>query len=290
MEMTPSQHPPRQKSLFRSLGLSLLRYWIGSFNGIQVFIFPVLLLNWLDAIELVHVVTELLTFKLHYLPLCIFLFLAVYVLFIIAKHYVSAHHSKAEFKVFIIKLHKYLLICLLCFATLFLLAIFLKYFYGILISEKAIASWTARALGIIAILISHLCHSWAEPWQMRGHSFPKSLARVWIYARHHPYRFHAFNLTHLFFILLFCRAYINWQDYIYSPIFHALGLDFKLNLISLSSTLALGVNVILVTFAALCSSFFFIPLVWLSTQITRFLHPIKPRNYIKQPIIETINE
>lgn len=290
MEMTPDLRPPRQKSLLQILGMKFLRYWLGSFNGIQVFIFPVLLLNWLDALELVHVVTELLTFKIHYLPLCIFLFLAIYVLFIIAKHYVSAPHTKAEFKVFIIKFHKYLLICLLCFAVLFLLAIFLKYFYGILISEKAIASLTARGLGIIVILISHLCHSWAEPWQKRGHSFPKSLARVWIYARHHPYRFHAFNLANLFFILLFCKAYINWQDFIYYPIFHALGLDFKLILIPLSSTLALGVNVILVTFAALCSSFFFIPLVWLATQITRFLHPVKPRNYIKQPMIEQINE
>ncbi len=290
MEMTPDLQPPKPQPLYKTLGRSLLKYWLGGFNGIQVFIFPVLLLYWLDALELLHVVSEILTFKMHYLPLCIFLFLAVYVLFIIAKYYVSAPHTKAEFKLFIIELHKYLLTCLFCFAILFLLAIFLKYFYGILISEKAIASWTARGLGIFAILISHLSHSWTEPWQKLGHSFPNALARVRIFARHHPYRFHTFNLLHIFLILLFCRAYINWQDYIYYPIFHALGLDFKLNLISVSSTIALSINVILVTFAALCSSFFFIPLVWLATQITRFLHPIKPRKYDNQPIIEQINE
>lgn len=145
MEMTPDLQTSKAKSQPQTIGIRFLRYWIGSFNGIQVFIFPVLLLNWLEALELVHVVTELLTFKIHYLPLTIFMFLAVYVLFIIAKYYVSAPHTKAEFKHFIIEFHKYLLICLLCFAILFLLAIFLKYFYGILISEKPSLPWQPAA-------------------------------------------------------------------------------------------------------------------------------------------------
>lgn len=290
MEMTPDLQTSKAKSQPQTIGIRFLRYWIGSFNGIQVFIFPVLLLNWLEALELVHVVTELLTFKIHYLPLTIFMFLAVYVLFIIAKYYVSAPHTKAEFKHFIIEFHKYLLICLLCFAILFLLAIFLKYFYGILISEKTIASVAARGLGIFAILYCHLSHSWTEPWQKLGHSYSNAYARVRIFARHHPYRFHAFNLVHLFFILLFCKAFVNWQEFFYYPIFHALGIDIKFNLVSLSNTLALSVNVILVTLAALCSSLFFIPLVWLTAQITRFLHPIKPRTYNKEPTTEHINE
>lgn len=288
MEMTPEKIPPKPKP--KTIGIRFLRYWLGSFNGIQVFIFPVLLLNWLDALELVQVVTELLTFKIHYLPLTIFMFLAVYVLFILAKYYVSAPHSKAEFKRFIIELHKYLLICLLCFAILFLLAIFLKYFYGILISGKTIASVAARVLGMFAILFCHLSQSWTEPWQKLGHSFSNASARVMVFARHHPYRFHTFNVVHLFFILILCKAYVNWQEYIYYPIFYALGLDFKFIMIPLNNTLALSVNVILVTFAALCSSFFFIPLVWLATQITRFLHPIKPQKRTHQPILEKVNE
>ena len=290
MEITSDLKPPKIRPLHKTIGMRFLRYWIGGFNGIQVFIFPVVLLNWLDPIELVQVVTELLTFKIHYLPLTIFLFLAVYVLFILAKYFVSVPQTKEEFKHFIIEFHKYLLICLLCFAILFLLAIFLKYFYGILISEKAIASLTARGLGIFAIMFCHLSHSWTEPWQNIGHSYSNAYARVWIFARHHPYRFHTFNLVHLFFILLFCKAYVNWQEFFYYPIFHALGIDFKINLISLDNTLTLSINVILVTVAALFSSLFFIPLAWLATQITRFLHPIKPRKHTQEPTTEQINE
>ncbi len=262
----------------------LLRYWLGSFNGIQIFVFPVVLLNWFHGLRMVEVVSDLLGIKIHYFPLSIFLFLAAYVVLIIAKYLVShleyGGRTRAEFKLFIINLHKVLLIALLAFALLFLLAFFLKYFYGILISEKAIASWAARALGIIMILFCHLSTTWEEPWLRLGHSSQNAQARVRVFARQKTYSFIGFNLLQLIIIFLFCRVFINWQEYVYAPILYSLGINIRISLIPLKNTLALSINVILVSFAALCSSFFFIPLVWLATQITRFLHPIKPKTKI----------
>lgn len=290
MEINAEVNTHKPTSLAKTLGLSLIKYWIGSFNGIQVFVYPILLLNWLNANGLVNAVSHLLTLKIHYFPLSIFLFLLFYVLFILAKYYFSAPHTKAELKTFIIKFHKYLFISLLCFALLFLLAIFLKYFYGILISEKAIASWAARILGFLAILYCHLSHSWTEPWQKMGHSFSNAVVRVKVFARRKPYHFHLFNVLHLSIILIFSKAYMNWQEYIYHPLFHVLGLDLKIKLIYLNDTLALSINVILVCIATLCSSFFFIPLVWLAAQITRFLHPIKTTRKPKQSSYELTHD
>lgn len=263
---------------------TLLRYTFGSFNGIQAFLFPGLLLYWLDSDRLVTVVSDLLALNIHYFPLCVFLLLGSYVAFILLKNRALnsglTGSAKLDTGAFIVDLHKKLLIVLISFALLFILSGFFKYFYGIRIPVRTIASWTARVLGIGIILYYYLLHVWLAPWLKRGHSQHSSAERSFVYARLHPWRFVGFTLFQVIMIFVLARVYVNVLEYVYHPLFMVLGsatgIRIELKLWSLTSNLALFLDVFLAIVALMISNIFFIPLVWVAELSSRIMHPIRP--------------
>ena len=84
-ESKPSLARARNNDGPRGLITSLARYLFGSFNGIQVFLYPGLLLYWLRSDRLVEVISDLLGLRIHYFPLGVFLLLGLYVAFILLK-------------------------------------------------------------------------------------------------------------------------------------------------------------------------------------------------------------
>lgn len=262
----------------------LARYLFGSFNGIQVFLYPGLLLYWLRSDRLVEVISDLLGLRIHYFPLGVFLLLGLYVAFILLKYRAmsSAKPSQpgGELATFVVDLHVKLLTVLLCFALLFVFAAFTRYFYGIQVPVKLIASWTARALGGVMILYYYLADTWLSPWLNRGHKRQAAVSRTKVYARRHPKTYVAFNLFQIVMVLALARIYVNLVEYIYHPILTLLGsalrLEFELKPILIDGHLALWWNALLTALAFLISNLGFIPLVWLAKLATDITHPIRP--------------
>jgi hypothetical protein len=267
-----------------SLLKSLIRHLFGSFNGIQVFLYPGLLIYWMQSDRLIEVVSDLLGIKIHFFPLSIFMLLFLYMIFIVIKHLVlfRGRSGKVLSRVgaFVVDVHEKLLAVLICFALLFVFAGFFKYFYGINLPIKLISSWTARALGGLLILYYYLGHVWQSPWLQLGHSIPGAITRTRVYARMHPRGFIAFNLFQIIMVLVLARVYVNMLEFIYHPLItlfgSATGLEIELNPVPLGSNLSLFWNALLTGNAFLISNFFFIPLVWLARLATGIMHPIRP--------------
>jgi len=265
-----AQHTPKEGSV--SLIKSLIQNLFGSFNGIQVFLYPGLMLYWLQSDRLIEVVSDLLGLNIHYFPLSIFLLLFLYMVFIVVKHMVmfpgETGTRMAKVGDFIVDAHEKFLAVLICFALLFVFAGFFKYFYGISLPVKLIASWTARALGGLMILYYYLEDVWLSPWLRLGHGKPGSVTRTRVYARLHLRGFFAFNLFQVIMVILLARVYVNMLEFIYHPLLmligSATGIVIELNPVSLGTNLALFWNILLAGAAFLISNFFFIPLIWLA--------------------------
>lgn len=258
-------------------------YLFGSYNGIQVFLFPSLLVTWLETEYFVETIAGLFGMGLHFFPLFIFLLAGFFVLFIVLKNWFIYHSASSstlsESASVIIGYHKLLLIALICYALLYVLAMFLKYFYGIKLPTTDIAALSARVLGIVSILYYYLINLWTLPWHKRGYSQKGARRRMLAFARLHPYSFWRFNLVQLFMVYLTSRVYINFTDYIYRPLFsylgHKTGFYLSLKTLPLSSSFSLLINVIIIVAAFVISNFLFIPLVWLTKLSTATIHPVR---------------
>lgn len=286
---TGSSSVPERKSSMagESLFESFTGLLFGSFNSIQIFLYPGLLLYWLESTSMIYTISDLITSRLHFVPLLIFLLTFVYVMLILLKneYYLRRNSSdnkqkpKGEFASFVVDIHVKLIVLLVILMVLYMLTIFLKYFYGLSIPLKSILSVGIRLMGMLLIMYYYILHSWIRPWHMKGHNFHACKKRLLAYIRVHPGQFTMSTVFMMGLVFLFSKFYTLMLQYIYMPVLAIIGamLDIHphLSLHAFSSVFQALYNVLVITVAVLLSNFFFIPLVWLAGKILDRFHPIR---------------
>lgn len=272
-------------------GESLLRSFsgllFGSFNSIQIFLYPGLLLYWLESTSLVYSLSDLVTSRLHYVPLIIFLLVFVYMILILLKneYYLRRvpdgmkHAIPGEFTRFVVDIHAKLLILIIVFMVLYVLSVFFKYFYGISVPLKAILSYGLRMLGMLLIMYYYVLHSWIAPWRKRGHGYSACRIRLLAFIKTNPGHFIRFTVFMIALAFLFAKFYTLMLQYIYMPVLAIMGamLDIHphISLHAFSSISATVYNLLMVVLAVLLSNLFFIPLIWLAGKMLDRLHPVR---------------
>ena len=109
------------------------------YNGVQIFLYPVLLFFWLSHESAMMSFTTLLGRRLHYLPLVFYFVLLVYVGFMVMKIYTGVFDGSGrqyqnrleEFYDLVIRLHRYLFYTVIILMIFYVLTKFLSYFYSI---------------------------------------------------------------------------------------------------------------------------------------------------------------
>jgi hypothetical protein len=67
-----------ERSKLRLVSEGIIKIFFGAWNGIQVFVYPTLILYMLDSVSLVYWFSNLLTIKQYHLPLSLFLLILFY--------------------------------------------------------------------------------------------------------------------------------------------------------------------------------------------------------------------
>lgn len=280
--------PPFTRKIPQSSGFAhkFMDLVFGSFNGVQVFLYPGLLLIWIESFSLVEVVSSLLTNQVHYIPICMFLILFIYMMFILLKNHsylmnpiATRQHDAHLFREFAIDIHVKLMIVIISFMLMFVLVSFLKYFYGILLPIKRIFSMAVQILGTSLIMYYYVLHTWLQPLRSKGYSFNGSKLRVQVYARKHPVLFVRFTVFLIAVMVLASRIYtIVLPNFILPTLgifSDIVDVHPHLSFYPLTSNLAVVYNVFILAAAFVVSNLFFIPLILPLRWLVRSLHPIQ---------------
>lgn len=274
---------------FRKFLFQAARYFFGEFNGVQVFLYPGLLLYWLDSESLVYVIGGLFSVHVHYFPISIFFILSLYIAFILLKKYTmhfkdSLRHTQVErnnFKAFVVDLHEKLLIVLVILMLAYVFAAFMKYFYGIQVPMKQIFAMATRVICVFLIIYYYLTHLWLEPIRKMGHSPENSRLRAMHYIKHNPFSFLRYSIVVTLMIVLSSRLYYGIVAYFLHPLFTSVtgGGDnvFTFIMIPFDGGYALVYNVFVIGAAFMISNLFFAPLVFVVHYLAKLIHPLKER-------------
>ncbi len=76
-----------ERSKLRLVSEGIFKIFFGAWNGIQVFVYPTLILYMLDSVSWFTGFSNLLTIKQYHLPLSLFLLILFYMGFLIVKFY-----------------------------------------------------------------------------------------------------------------------------------------------------------------------------------------------------------
>ena len=292
LQVTDSTLKPQESVSLKVIhGESTLRSFsgllFGSFNGIQIFLYPSLLFYWLEGDSLVYSISDLIMSRLHFVPVIVFLLTFLYMVLILLKneYYLRQNHAhgssskKGEFSRFVVDIHAKLLVVLIIFMVLYVFTVFMKYFYGINVPLRLILSIALRLLGMLLIMYYFILHQWISVWRRRGHGISNCRTRLLAYIRANPGQFIRFTVLMMGIVVLFSKLYTLMLQYIYMPILAIIGdmLDIHphLSMQPFSSVFAALYNVAVVAAAVLLSNLFFIPLVWLAGRMLDRLHPMR---------------
>ncbi len=164
----------------------LFKLLFGDFNGIQVFLYPMTLFWWIDSDSFISAITGLLTIQRHLFPLCLFFLLLIYLAFLIVKNSSAIFpegrpvtgSDRDSFLRMVIEVHKILLITIVSSALIYVVAAFLKYYYGILVPLKLIYPVVFRGFSILLILYYTLKNAWTETLREEGKSMETAFRAV----------------------------------------------------------------------------------------------------------------
>jgi hypothetical protein len=259
----------------------IFKLLFGDFNGVQVFMFPMTIFWWMESNSFLKSITLLISYQKHYFPLCIFLLAFLYTLFLVLKNYSSVFSSvnpatqaeKRAMGKIVIKLHKTLLITLVCIGLVYVLSEFLRYYYGIRIPLKEINPYVFRAFSTFLILDYTMSNSWIKSFRSQGFSWEYSVKLVSVDFRKRtlPYVNHAF--VYLLMMIVSSFVYYLIIIYILFPLLSLLGIAPKLVLLSPVNFAALIYDVLIFGVAFMLSNLLYSPFVILVSHYAEYFHP-----------------
>ncbi|HNT52843.1 MAG TPA: hypothetical protein PKH19_05520 [Candidatus Syntrophosphaera sp.] len=272
-------------NMIHKLIQSIFDLLFGDFNGIQVLIYPMTLFWWIDSDSFLLAITSLLTNQRQLFPVGIFFLLLLFLLFLIIKNSSSIFSNnkttlsaeKRSFGLMVIEVHKLLLIMVIAAVLLFVLASFLRYYYGISVSLKTIYPVMFRLFGIVFILFYSLKNCWTQSYREQGKSMERSALLVLrdFSRQQQEYLAHALALVVLTLVGSFIYNLIILN--LLLPLFVEDGRGLQLMLLPPTGIWSLLYDVGVFGIAFLLSNLLFSPLVRVIVHITNRLSPQQPK-------------
>jgi hypothetical protein len=273
---------------FRQFCIGLLRLLFGSFNGMQVILYPMALVFWLNINSFQYVSIGLFTSHKYYFPLLIFLVVFILVVLLILKNYSELSHpnqklsqeQKNSIAHTIIGLHKILLVVMFAVGLIYLVYAFLNHYYGISLPLSTIYTSLARFVSVGLILGYALRNAWTSPHRENGMDVRRALVMVRKDFRSRPRPFLLHGFSFIIMALLACGIYNNIVMNVLDFFIGRTG--FSLHLAHATGLLPLIYDVFLLFVALLLSNLVFSPLVLLVNSLSHKMIP--------QPIMEDLDE
>lgn len=253
----------------------------GDFNGVQIFLYPMTLFYWIDTDSFLLASTGLFTSQKYYFPVLVFLLAFLYVAFLVIKNYSALYsdqrpHPQAESSSFyqtVIGLHKLLLVLMFAAGLIYLVAAFLKHYYGISLPLQAIYLSLARLVSVLLILGYALRNSWTRPYRERGLDLARAevLLRRDYRLRQGRYLLHA--LAYVLMAVIVSAFYNLIVLNVFYLIFSVAGVSPNLYLAGVFSLPALFYDIFVLGVALMLSNLLFSPLVALGVGMADRIHP-----------------
>lgn len=265
----------------------VIKVLFGSWNGIQIFFYPMLILFWFDSTSLVKWFSGLLNTQVHQLPLTLFLLAFLFICFLLIKFYsflqirAGVQAMNKDLVRYILDLHKGLLLILLVAIMIYVLSSFLDYFYGIKIPIRRIYASLFQYLSLTLIIFYYIQSVWTKPFIQRGYGIDRSINMVIAFGRKSPISILRYSglivlvivATVKIYQLLVFNVISMFVDYLDSVVVDGV----QLRLVSASSSWGVLYNVVLILTAFLISNILFAPLTVAGEYLLQKVHPIKMR-------------
>lgn len=262
----------------------LISVLFGEWNGIQIFLLPTTLFYLLDGFSVARWVSGLLTVNIHYLPLTVFLFLALYIGFITVKRISMDDPLPSRFRdirsriSFIIEMHRYLIVLFFVLTMVFMLSSFLRYFYNISFPIRYVFSFITQVFCMVLIIYQYLIYSWLNVFLARGYSNKRAWAALLIYTRDNVRAFIVYSLLILLAIIVSVYVYSSVISYLFSPALYYLSslisTSLELSVKQGSGNLLTVINVSSIFVAFLISNLLFSPIVKITHAFLQKHHPL----------------
>ncbi|HOH46373.1 MAG TPA: hypothetical protein PLX59_00915 [Candidatus Cloacimonadota bacterium] len=263
----------------------VLKVLFGSWNGIQIFFFPMLIFYWFDSTSLVEWFSGLLNTQVHQLPLTLFLLVFLYVGFLFFKFYsyISINpESKGlnrDLMRYTLDIHKGLFLILFVAIMIFVLGSFLSYFYGIKLPIRRIYASLFQYISLTLIMFYYIQSVWTAPFRRRGYSIDRSINYVILFGRRTPWTLLIFTgviiLVVICSTLLYRLVVFNGISLIIEYLNTIVPDGVLLQMISARNSGEVLLNVVNILIAFLISNLLFAPFTMLGEMLINHIHPIK---------------
>ncbi len=264
---------------------SVVGVLFGEWNGIQIFLIPMTIFYLLDGLSVAHWISGLLTHRIHYLPLTIFLFLLLYVIFVILKRISfdfelnASIRGKRTILNFVIELHKQLIILVFMLVMVFMLSAFLKYFYNIHIHIRYIFLYITQVFCVMMIVYHYIMNMWLKYYLKAGYSRKRAWACLLIFMRKDLGIFIRYSISLVLIMILSVYLYRALILLIIAPgldlITGTTGLKLQFHVSQyIAGSVVLG-NVWVLFVAFLTSNLLFSPIVKILHNLIQSYHPLK---------------
>lgn len=273
------------RNKLRLVSEGIIKIFFGAWNGIQVFVYPTLILYMLDSVSLVYWFSNLLTIKQYHLPLSLFLLILFYMGFLIVKFYSFSLERRdpdlrrKDLVRFLLELHKGLLLILFVAIMIFVLSSFLSYFYQIQVPQKRIYAHLFQYISLTLMMFYYIQSVWTKPFKNRRISYSRCIDYMIIFARKNIATVLKFTGFIALVIFSSVKLYHLMFTYAVNPavsfVSSALGIDLRLKLIDAGSSIDIFYNVMMIVISFFISNLLFYPIVALGQYLINRFHPIK---------------
>ncbi|MEF3694778.1 MAG: hypothetical protein V3576_05460 [Candidatus Cloacimonadota bacterium] len=269
----------------KDLARIALKVLFGSWNGIQIFFYPMLIFFWVDSTSLVKWFSDLLNTQVHQLPLTLFLLVFLYVGFLFLKFYSylrvnpDPNSMKKELVRYTLDIHKGLFLILFVAIMIYVLGSFLDYFYGIKLPIRRIYASLFQYLSLTLIMFYYIQSVWTAPFRQRGYSIDRSINYVILFGRRTPMTLLLFTgvimLTVVSSVVLYRLVVFNGVSLLIEYMNSIVPDGVQLQLLSAKHSGEVFYNVIIILIAFLVSNLLFAPFTLLGEMLLSHIHPIK---------------
>ncbi len=268
----------------RKIHQSIISVLFGEWNGIQFFLLPMTLFYLLDGFSIARWITGLLTHRIHYLPLTVFLFFFLFHVYMILKRLSydfelpASKYKRKDLISFIIKIHEQLIIFILVMAIVYVFSAFIRYFYQIQMPIRYAFAYITQFCCITLIVFHYVMNNWLFRFRIKGHSYNRAWAYMFVYVKRNLGVFIQYSLLCIMMIVVSIYVYRIMIVILISPLFSYIsdltGWTLKIRTQNGSSGLIVVSNVWSVFVAYLISNLFYAPIVKAFHGVLQMFHPL----------------
>jgi hypothetical protein len=249
------------------------------FNGIQVFLAPLTMLYLVRSDTMLSSITSLLSFRIHFFPLIIFLIILFYMLFMLGKLRLFHHGRLSEYIDKTVDLNLSILTIVLIALIFYAVTAFIAYFYGIRGALKPGLALLFKLFTSLLLFYHYALDVWAHPFHKRGYGSLRSYRALQVWVSHNKLLFIRFSLLMLAAVLASVRVFQLSLNFVILPVFegirHYLGLDFRLSFVSFNRIGDVFINLLVLVSVFFISNLIFYPIVYAVNHVLVKLNPIR---------------